>query len=109
MSDKFENFIVQFRAAIPGSPAAKAGMKKGDIILSVNGVPTPTFTDYIAATENRTNFQKMDVLRDNEVIEITLTWDDTKEPDYESVVQYLKDADIIPQESETPEAKKVLN
>lgn len=102
MKDSFENFIVQFRGAIPGSPADKAGMKKGDIIISVNGKPTPTFSDYISATEDRTTVQKMDVLRDGQLIEVVLELKPKtslieEEPDYEEMIEQLKNAGIIPQ------------
>jgi len=102
MNDSFENFIVQFRGAIPGSPADKAGMKKGDIIISVNGKPTPTFSDYIEATEDRTTVQKMDILRDGQLIEVVLDLKPKtslieEEPDYEGMIEQLKLAGIIPQ------------
>jgi len=108
MDDIYKDFIVQFRGAIPGSPADKAGMKKGDIIISVNGKPTPSFADYIEATEGRTSIQKMDILRDGQLIEVTLSLEAPKdeEPDYEDMVKQLKEAGIIPEDTET---KKVFN
>ncbi|HEX4418170.1 MAG TPA: PDZ domain-containing protein [Kofleriaceae bacterium] len=33
----------------PGSPAACAGVRYGDIMLSVNGLPTPDWASYIEA------------------------------------------------------------
>ena len=34
---------------LPGSSAAEAGLRYGDIVLEVNGVLTPTITEYLAA------------------------------------------------------------
>jgi S1-C subfamily serine protease len=33
----------------PGSPAARAGIRYGDVLLAVNGVPTPDWTTYVQA------------------------------------------------------------
>jgi S1-C subfamily serine protease len=39
---------------LPGSTAADAGVRYGDVVLQVNGVPTPTIDDYLEARKLRT-------------------------------------------------------
>ena len=43
----------QLGAVTPGSPAAEAGLKVGDDITAINGVPPTKFTDLSAAVLNR--------------------------------------------------------
>jgi S1-C subfamily serine protease len=40
---------------LPGSTAAEAGVRYGDIVLSVNGVPTPGIDEYLEARKLRTD------------------------------------------------------
>jgi len=36
------------KAVLPGTPAAEAGVKPGDVIVAINGSPIRTHTDYVA-------------------------------------------------------------
>lgn len=40
---------------LPGSSAAEAGIGYGDIVLSVNGVDTPTIVEYLQARRQRSD------------------------------------------------------
>lgn len=40
---------------LPGSTAAEAGVRYGDIVLSVNGMPTPGIDEYLQARKLRTD------------------------------------------------------
>lgn len=55
---------------LPGSASAKAGVRYGDILLSVNGMPTPTIDAYIAARQSDKPTLTVVVFRDG--VELTL-------------------------------------
>ena len=40
---------------LPGSTAAEAGVRYGDIVLRVNGMPTPSIDDYLTARKLRSD------------------------------------------------------
>jgi serine protease Do len=59
----------------PGSPAEKAGLTRGDVIVMFNGTPTPdpvVLRDIVGRTPPKTTV-KMDVVRDGKKIPLTLT------------------------------------
>jgi S1-C subfamily serine protease len=54
----------------PGSSARQAGVRFADIILSVNGVPTPTFEDFLRAGRAHLMHLEFKVFRDGRVIKL---------------------------------------
>ncbi len=65
---------------IPGSPAEKVGIKKGDIILEVNGVKVNSFEEMVLLLRGKqsTNIQKLKIIklkikRDNKILNISVT------------------------------------
>jgi S1-C subfamily serine protease len=48
---------------LAGSPAARAGLRYGDVLLAVNDQPTPTVADYIEAKGLRDDGMKVVVFR----------------------------------------------
>jgi S1-C subfamily serine protease len=48
---------------LQGTPAARAGIRYGDVVISVNGRPTPTVTDYIEAKALREDGMEVVVFR----------------------------------------------
>jgi S1-C subfamily serine protease len=55
-------------AVAPGSSARLAGVRFGDIILSVNGVPTPTFKDFLRAGRTHLMNLEFKVFRNGKVL-----------------------------------------
>jgi serine protease DegS len=62
-------------AIVPGGPAAQAGIKRGDIILVVNGQPTPTADVLVSVLAGLHPGQKVPVklLRHGKQVTVTVT------------------------------------
>lgn len=58
-------------AVAPGSSARNAGVLFGDIILSVNGVPTPTFQEFLRAGRKHLQHLEFKVFRSGKVMVLT--------------------------------------
>lgn len=52
--------------ALEGTPAARAGVRYGDVLLSVNGVRTKTVMDYVEAKNRRVDGMNIVVFRSGE-------------------------------------------
>lgn len=52
----------------PGSPAARAGVRYGDILLSVNNMPTPDWASYIEAKASVRGHMKVELFRAGETL-----------------------------------------
>ncbi len=67
-------------STLSGSPAARAGLRYGDILISVNGVRTRTYLDYIAAKELRSDGMEIVVFRSGSESTKTLIYDRSAPP-----------------------------
>lgn len=81
MNDAQTNIGYIVNAVAPDSPAFNAGIKSGDRIISINGIPVATTFDYINAMKNRGSSVVMEVIRNKiEVLTFTLHYEEN--PDY---------------------------
>lgn len=58
-----------------GSPAAVAGIRYGDIVLSVNGVETPDWSAFIAGRTKSNTEMRVELFRDGERLTFDLLLD----------------------------------
>jgi S1-C subfamily serine protease len=65
---------------LPGSTAAEAGVRYGDIVVSVNGMPTPTVVEYLEARKLRTDGFDLVLFRDGEELEVWVPFRPPTEP-----------------------------
>lgn len=66
---------VKAEAVIPGKPAEKGGMKKGDIIVALNGKPVTNLYEYMDRLNElkKGDVVKVDVQRDGKTITLEIT------------------------------------
>lgn len=60
---------------LPESPAARAGVRYGDIVLQVNGVETRTFREFLAAYDANQGRLELEVFRNGERLRMRLPLD----------------------------------
>lgn len=94
MADTYQGMLIL--GIIPGSASFVAGVRRGDILMEVNGVRITNSNDYIAAPRNVDG--KMDILIIRNHQEMRLTLDlGSAEPDPQSAMDYvLENQPILP-------------
>jgi S1-C subfamily serine protease len=63
-----------YLGSLPDSPAERAGLRWGDIVLAVNGMPTPDGDAFIAARQLRQGGATVRFVRDGREQEVELCW-----------------------------------
>ncbi|RYZ07767.1 MAG: hypothetical protein EOO73_10570 [Myxococcales bacterium] len=65
---------------LPGSTSAEAGVRYGDIVLSVNGMATPTIVEYLAARKLRSDGFTLVLFRAGEELTVFVPFRPPSEP-----------------------------
>ena len=60
---------------LPGSPAERAGVRYGDVLLSVDGHATPSWDAYLAARQSSGSSLHLRLFRDGRELEIEVPLD----------------------------------
>ena len=88
---------------LPGSTAAVAGVRYGDIVLSVNGLRTVNVDDYLAGRKLRTDGMNLQLFRDgNELSLFVELRPVTGEARWDVLTQMLADAAASSSNSSAP-------
>lgn len=64
----------------PGSPAERAGVRYGDVLLTVNGVPTPDWGAYLEVRRGLVGTMQIELFRDGETLQLELELDRASAP-----------------------------
>ena len=90
---------------LPGSTAAEAGVRYGDIVLSVNGVPTPSIDEYLQARKLRTDGFDLRLFRDGREFEVFVAFRPPSDTLAALAMQIADGRYVAPDSSITPAPK----
>lgn len=92
---------------LPGSTAAQAGVRYGDIVLSVNGMDTPTIVEYLAARKLRQDGFVLRLFRAGEELTVFVPFRPPSDPMAALALQ-IADGRYVVANDELSEAPKAL-
>jgi S1-C subfamily serine protease len=90
---------------LPGSTAAEAGVRYGDIVLSVNGVPTPSIVEYLEGRKLRSDGFDLRLFRDGVELSVFVPFRAPAEPMAALAAQIADGRYVSPSDSSIPPAK----
>ena len=79
---------------LPGSTAAEAGVRYGDIVLSVNGMDTPTIVEYLEARKLRSDGFDLRLFRDGRELSLFVPFRPPSDP-MAALVRQLADGRYV--------------
>ncbi len=112
-----ENLFIQAAGIIKGTPAEKAGLRDGDVILSLNNIPTCNSAERIISSFNKTIEQQkigvplpIEILRNDQKLGLTVTLDEQpthvqREADHPEIEQCPQQTSLL---ERTLQAQNVL-
>jgi len=90
---------------LPGSTAAEAGVRYGDIVLSVNGVATPGIDEYLQARKLRSDGFDLVLFRDGRTFSVFVPFRPPADP-MEALAEQIADGRYVtPPSSNEPSSK----
>lgn len=89
---------------LPGSSAAEAGVRYGDIVLEVNGVLTPSIDEYLAARALRQDGIALRLFRSGDELSVYVEFRPPADT-LEALTEQLADGRYLSSESEPPPPK----
>ena len=92
---------------LPGSTAAEAGVRYGDIVLSVNGVPTPGIDEYLEARKLRSDGFELRLFRAGEELTVFVPFRRPSDPMAALVLQIANGRYVTPSEPSDVEPKQL--
>ncbi|HKQ69892.1 MAG TPA: PDZ domain-containing protein [Polyangiaceae bacterium] len=63
-----------YLSSLPGSAAERAGLRWGDVVVAINGQPTPDVDSFVQARALREGGATVRFMRDGAELEVELTW-----------------------------------
>lgn len=76
--------------SLPGTPAARNGLRYGDILIKVNDVRTEKVTDFFRARALDGEHMRVEYVRDGKHFTLTLPLANSRRPRLEDVQSYLE-------------------
>jgi len=76
-----------YLGSISGSPADRARLRRGDVVLAVNGIPTPDLISFLDARGQREGGATVRYVRDGVEHEVELTWETLRPSAFPSDIQ----------------------
>jgi S1-C subfamily serine protease len=83
---------------LAGSPSREAGIRYGDILLAIDGKPTPTWDDFLSARKDAKGQFTAKIFRDGEEFAVVIVLRPSNQSPLE-VLAELIDSGIVPSDA----------